>query len=286
MVYTSFMNLSLNLFTPHVASNLIWRLKEEKGSYPKSPLRYPGGKARAVSILLHLIPGDIDLLVSPFLGGGSLEIAVAHLGVRVIGFDIFDPLVVFWQELLTNPTQLADKVQEYFPLDKKYFYDLQDTYPSTRLEIAAQFFVLNRASFSGATMSGGMSPGHPRFTQSSIDYLRNFRLPNLVVQKQDFHLTLFYEKDSFLYLDPPYLIESKLYGRKGNTHKDFDHDGLWRLLQKRDNWILSYNNCDEIKEMYKDFRILYPEWKYGMSTSKQSREIIILSNDIPEIIGG
>jgi len=57
-------------------------------------------------------------LVSPFLGGGSLEIAVAHLGVRVLGFDIFDPLVVFWQELLTNPTQLADKVQEYFPLDK------------------------------------------------------------------------------------------------------------------------------------------------------------------------
>jgi len=46
-------------------------------------------------------------------------------------------------------------------------------------------------------MSGGMSPGHPRFTQSSIDYLRNFRLPNLVVQKQDFHLTLAYEKILF-----------------------------------------------------------------------------------------
>jgi DNA adenine methylase len=280
------MNISVDLFTPHVASNLIWKYKEEKSSYPKSPLRYPGGKARAVSILLSLIPSNIEVLVSPFIGGGSLEIAIAHLGIKVLGFDIFDPLVSFWQELLTNPSRLADNVQKYIPLEKKIFYELQDSYPSNRLDIATQFYVLNRASFSGATMSGGMSPGHPRFTQSSIDYLRQFFLPNLYVQKQDFHLTLSYETNSFLYLDPPYLIESNLYGRKGNTHKDFDHHGLWKLLKNRNNWIMSYNNCDEIRDLYKDFRILFPEWKYGMSSSKQSKEIIILSNDMPEVIGG
>jgi len=49
---------------------------------------------------------------------------------------------------------------------------------------------------------------------------------------------------------------------------------------------MSYNNCDEIRDLYKDFRILFPEWKYGMSSSKQSKEIIILSNDMPEVIGG
>lgn len=285
-VYTCCMNISVDLFTPHVASNLIWKYKEEKSSYPKSPLRYPGGKARAVSILLSLIPSNIEVLVSPFIGGGSLEIAIAHLGIKVLGFDIFDPLVSFWQELLTNPSRLADNVQKYIPLEKKIFYELQDSYPSNRLDIATQFYVLNRASFSGATMSGGMSPGHPRFTQSSIDYLRQFFLPNLYVQKQDFHLTLSYETNSFLYLDPPYLIESNLYGRKGNTHKDFDHHGLWKLLKNRNNWIMSYNNCDEIRDLYKDFRILFPEWKYGMSSSKQSKEIIILSNDMPEVIGG
>jgi DNA adenine methylase len=280
------MNISVNLFTPHVASNLTWRYQDEESSYPKSPLRYPGGKARAVSILLSLIPSDINVLVSPFIGGGSLEIAIAHLGIKVLGFDIFDPLVAFWEELLINPTRLAENVQNYYPLDKKLFYELQDTYPSTKLEIATQFYVLNRASFSGATMSGGMSPGHPRFTQSSIDYLRQFNLPNLHVQKQDFHLTLTYETSAFLYLDPPYLIDSKLYGRKGNTHKDFDHHGLWKLLKNRNKWIMSYNNCDEILELYKDFRVLFPEWKYGMSSSKQSKEIIILSNDMPEVIGG
>jgi len=130
-----------------------------------------------------------------------------------------------------------------------------------------------------------MSPGHPRFTQSAINYLRNFHLPNLTVQKQDFHFTVKNESDKFLYLDPPYLIQSSLYGRNGNTHKDFDHDGLFKLLTKRGNWILSYNNSDQIKEMYKNYRILYPKWKYGMSNDKSSKEVLILSNDYPDVIG-
>ncbi|MCM1567150.1 MAG: DNA adenine methylase [Dehalobacter sp.] len=280
------MNLSTDFFSPHIKENIVWVHGKEKRSYPKSPLRYPGGKARAVSIILSLIPADTEILVSPFFGGGSIEIASAFFGVKVLGFDIFDPLVAFWQELLSNPTQLADEALKYYPLDKSRFYALQKAFPTTKLEIAAQFFVLNRASFSGATLSGGMSPGHPRFTQSSINYLRNFYLPNLTVQKQDFKLTLMYEDGNFFYLDPPYLIESSLYGRKGSTHKGFDHHNLWQMLKKRSKWILSYNNCEEIRELYKGFRILYPEWKYGMSSNKASKEVIILSNDIPEIIGG
>lgn len=285
MVYTICMNLAADFFTPHIVDNLVWQLSARHVTYQKSPLRYPGGKARAVGILLPLIPSSVNTLLSPFLGGGSIEIALASFGVKVLGFDSFDPLVFFWQELLSNPTRLADEVEKFYPLGKEKFYELQKSYPTKQLEIATQFFVLNRASFSGATMSGGMSPGHPRFTKSSIDYLRNFRLPNLSVQKQDFRLTLAYEPDKFAYLDPPYLIDSNLYGRKGSTHKGFDHHALWQILRKRQGWILSYNNCATIKDLYKDFRILFPEWKYGMSADKQSKEVIILSDDIPEVHG-
>jgi DNA adenine methylase len=279
------MNINLDLFAPHIVNNLAFAAGIDYTSYPKSPLRYPGGKARAVNILLHLIPSSINILVSPFFGGGSLEIAAAHFGVRILGFDIFDPLVDFWNELLTNPEQLATEVQKYYPLDRETFYTLQKGYPISRLDRAAQFFVLNRSSFSGATLSGGMSPGHPRFNQTSIDYLRSFYEPNISVQKQDYKLTLLYDSTNFLYLDPPYLIQSSLYGRNGNAHKGFDHHGLWKLLNGRSNWILSYNNCEEIREMYKGFRMLFPKWKYGMSSDKFSKEVLILSNDIPDIIG-
>ena len=72
-----------------------------------------------------------------------------------------------------------------------------------------------------------------------------------------------------------------MYGNRGDLHKGFDHEGLAKLLSKREKWILSYNESDTIKEMYEGFQFEYPEWTYGMSKDKKSREILIISNDIP-----
>jgi DNA adenine methylase len=96
----------------------------------------------------------------------------------------------------------------------------------------------------------------------------------------DFKKSIPRHKNTLLYLDPPYLIQSKLYGKKGDLHKNFDHYTLAKMLKKRNNWILSYNNSKEIHEMYSDYTILYPDWKYGMSQNKRSREVLILSHDL------
>lgn len=271
-----------NLVKPYIRNNTYSTYSAR--NFPKSPLRYPGGKARAVSQILKVIPANEDILVSPFFGGGSVEIAASHLGKTVIGYDIFTPLVNFWIELLSNPVALACKVENYFPLSKDRFYELQNFSFDDRLESAAVFYVLNRSSFGGSTLSGGMSPGHPRFTESSINYLRNFQASNLTVSFGDFHDTICKHRNHLLYLDPPYLIENALYGKNGDTHKDFDHEGLWSLLQKRSKWVLSYNDCDLVRGMYKNFRYFSPQWKYGMSTNKESRELLILSDDLPELI--
>jgi len=265
---------------PHVISSL--RNISQIRALPKSHLRYPGGKARAVEIILGLIPSDIKQIVSPFMGGGSIEIAAAYLGLSVIGYDIFDPLVDFWTELLENSQKLANKVREFYPLPKEKFYELKTVNSDDRLERAAIFYVLNRSSFSGSTLSGGMSPGHPRFTPNSINYLEHFQAPNLRVYKGDFHQSINLHPEAFLYLDPPYLISSTLYGKNGDTHKNFDHLGLYNVLLTRHNWILSYNDCPEIRRMYSDKLIIVPKWKYGMSSDKNSRELLILSNDVSE----
>ncbi|WP_100182953.1 DNA adenine methylase [Candidatus Nitrosotenuis aquarius] len=252
----------------------------------KSPLRYPGGKSRAVKIISKYIPKDTTHLCSPFFGGGSLEIYCAQNGIRVYGYDIFGPLVDFWQVLLRNPQKLAASVKKYHPLKKEKFYELQklQIQSKSKLERASIFFVLNRTSFSGSTLSGGMASGgidnNPRFTKSSIEKLRIFRIKNLTVQRLDFKKSILRHKKALLYLDPPYLIQSKLYGKKGDLHKNFDHAGLAEILKKRNNWILSYNNSREIHEIYSDYTILYPDWKYGMSNNKKSREILILSHDL------
>ena len=253
----------------------------EKTCSSRSLLRYPGGKTRGVDFITQFFPKHLDKLLSPFLGGGSIELAVAAKGTKVYGYDVFSPLVEFWQCVVQKPEELAKVVENYLPLSKDSFYELQKTQTKfkTKIQRAAVFYVLNRSSFSGSTLSGGMSPGHPRFTPSAIERLRNFYNPNIIIAKKDFKLSLAGYPHTFAYLDPPYLIGSSLYGRKGDTHKGFDHEGLSEQLKKREHWILSYNDCEPIREMYEGFHILTPNWKYGMSNDKSSKEVLIFSKN-------
>jgi len=261
----------------------------------KSPLRYPGGKTRAVKHILPHFPEDVKEVCSPFLGGGSIELALAEQGVRVYGYDIFQPLIWFWRTLTGNPEALADEadsLRKSHPdyengrgLLKEDFINIREDLKSAThysLQNAAKFYALNRSSFSGATLSGGWSKkaSYARFTDSSIERVRKFKEPKLYVAPLDFKQSIATHPEAFLYLDPPYLLgkdKENLYGANGDTHKGFDHLGLSSLLKERDDWILSYNNCPEILKLYEDYVILYPDWKYGMSSDKNSKEILIIN---------
>jgi DNA adenine methylase len=250
--------------------------------YPRSPLRYPGGKSRAVKLITSLIPENERVLVSPFLGGGSVELACSTK-MEVLGFDIFEPLVNFWWAAARSGGSLASIVQySYYPLDRERFYELQKTITeiSDPIRRAAIFFVLNRASFSGSTLSGGMSPGHPRFNMSAIGRLEDFKVGDFHVDCWDFMAVFDMKFDAFMSLDPPYKNGQKLYGNRGDAHTDFNHAALAKELHKRDRWILSYNDSPEIRCLYEGYQIVPVHWTYGMGNDKRSREILIVSNDV------
>lgn len=242
-------------------------------------LRYPGGKSRAVKYIKPYFPKDISTVCSPFFGGGAIELSLGNEGIKVYGYDSFEPLTEFWQAVITSPNELADEVSKYFPISKETFYELQKNQQKlpSLLKRAAAFYVLNRSSFSGTTLSGGMSPGHPRFTERSIQRLRDFNAKNIEVVRMDFKESIPKHSEDFLYCDPPYYIESKLYGKKGSTHKGFDHEGLSNLLRERSGWILSYNDCEYVRELYSGYIFETPSWKYGMNSSKKSNEVLIIN---------
>ncbi len=244
----------------------------------RSPLRYPGGKSRAVGIIRRYIPQDTTELCAPFLGGASVELNCAADGIDVYGSDAFEPLANFWRFALEHPVKLADKVCEYHPLTKPKFYSLQKGFQYLRddLDRAAVLFVLNRSSFSGTTLSGGMSPGHPRFTETAIERLRNFRSRLLRVANCDYRDALYKHEDKFLYLDPPYDIPQRLYGARGDMHNGFNHEELASMLRQRSGWVLSYNDSPRIRQLYDCYRIIEPNWTYGMSSNKRSKELLII----------
>ena len=262
----------------------------------KSPLRYPGGKTRAAKYILTFIPRDTQELCSPFLGGGSVELAVAARGTKVYGYDIFEPLECFWKCLKLDRNLLANFADDLrtpneegdLGITKEVFNEFKKDLKSQEIytfEAAAKFYALNRSSFSGATLSGGYSKeaAYKRFTDSSIQRLRNTKLTNFIVGGADFKTSIPRHPDAFLYCDPPYMLEknNNLYGNRGSTHSNFDHEGLFTLLNKRKGWLLSYNNSPQIREMYKDYEIFEAHWAYGMKnvstkTMGSSSEILII----------
>lgn len=249
-----------------------------------SMLRYPGGKSRAVNTLITYIPNTAQVVLSPFTGGASLEIALRDRGATILGNDKFEPLYNFWFCLKENKQKLVEEVRRRHPVIKESFNqmrrDIQDTNIDSYVR-AAYYFIINRSSFSGATLSGGFSAeaAAKRFTQSSIERLEAFNTANFDVQGMDFadFIELNDEYD-FMYLDPPYyLTNNKLYGNKGDMHEGFDHDKLFQLITNRPNWIMSYNDCQWIREKYHEHRIIDATWAYGMNRTKKSSEIIIFS---------
>ncbi len=79
----------------------------------KSPLRYPGGKTRAVKMLLPRIPNDITEYREPFLGGGSMAIAMTrqYPDLPIWVNDSYENLTTFWQVLQTDAQDLSDSLR-------------------------------------------------------------------------------------------------------------------------------------------------------------------------------
>jgi DNA adenine methylase len=85
----------------------------------KTPIRYAGGKTKAIKIIAPYLDNETKI-ISPFMGGGSLEVNWASKGIEVIGYDLFDALVNFWNMLLTNREELADKLKTIDPTPTEY----------------------------------------------------------------------------------------------------------------------------------------------------------------------
>tara|TARA_B100000795_G_C22716104_1_gene405515 strand:+ start:103 stop:867 length:765 start_codon:yes stop_codon:yes gene_type:complete len=252
----------------------------------KSPLRYPGGKTRACNILDEIINEkgfDKSVVISPFFGGGSFEFFLrTKYDSKLIVNDKFKPLISFWKSVQTRKVELCSELRKLLNVvSKSIFNTMRDTIMEDTDDFIQgyKYFVINRCSFSGATLSGGFSTesSKKRFTESSIKRTEDLNLNDIEFHNLDFEIFL-KGKKGLIFLDPPYYLNenSKLYGKNGDMHENFNHEKLFQVLNKRKNWIMTYNNCDYIRDLYKNYEIREVKWSYGMNTSKESSEIVII----------
>ncbi len=263
-------------------------LKSLKGSKQKyrrylgSPLRYAGGKSWAVGYIVEQLPLNIPRLVSPFFGGGSVEIAVAkELGIPVVGFDIFDILVNYWHYQINSPTELYLELKK-LPPTKEEYYRIKEILRQhwegeIRLEplkLAAYYYFNHNLSY-GPGFLGWVSSvyANPKTYSNLIQRVADFDVKNIEVFCDTYENVLPMFPKDFLYCDPPYYLGDDstlfrgLYPQRNFPihHNNFDHTLLRNLLENHKNgFILSYNDSPTIREWYKDFEIIELPIQYTM----------------------
>ncbi len=270
------------------------KIKNNKIKNNISPLRYPGGKTRASKILdenisKYFILDDFDTILSPFFGGGSFEFYLQNsYNKKIIANDKFTPLYNFWKQIKNNNIELYEELKDIKNIKKEDFQRYRNEIMNLNDDILKQatfYFIINRCSFNGSTLSGGFSEeaSKKRFTKSSKEKIKNLNLIDFEIYNYDFEKFIdeYDNKNNILmFLDPPYYLEEKsnLYGKNGDLHETFDHQKLYDTIKNKKKWIMTYNDCEYIRKLYSEYLILPINWTYGMNKSKKSSEIIIINN--------
>ncbi|MBW4622710.1 MAG: DNA adenine methylase [Cyanosarcina radialis HA8281-LM2] len=262
----------------------------------KSPLRYPGGKSKAIGQIIPHLPLNFTEYREPFVGGGSVFLAVKQLfNNRVKSYRINDlnyDLYCFWKYARDEIELLVDRIteikQKYLDGRELFNYFTRHDLKLSEFERAVRFFILNRITFSGTVDSGGYSQQafERRFTDSSIDRLRQLSplLLSVDITNKDYEELLLQDGEGVLiFLDPPYFsaTKSRLYGVKGTLHTAFDHDRFAANMRKcQHRWLITYDDSVEIRKLFNFANITEWTLQYGMNNYKQEfaatgKELII-----------
>jgi len=268
----------------------------------KTPLRYPGGKSRAVTKMGQYLPDlrEYKEFREPFLGGGSVAIYLSKMypNLNIWVNDLYEPLVNFWLSIQNNGEQLykdirdlkqkhpdRDSARGLFNESKEIINDGE----KNNQDRAVAFYIVNKCSFSGLTESSSFSPqaSESNFSMRGIEKLIGYQgiIVDWKISNTTYGDLLTNWQDTFIYLDPPYDIKDNLYGKKGAMHKRFDHDKFAEDCDRHTaHMMVSYNSSQLVKNRFKDwtaaeFDLTYTMRSVGdyMSDQQKRKELLLIN---------
>lgn len=272
-----------------------------------SPLRYPGGKARLARFLVEAIRQNglrEPLYAEPYAGGAG---AALHLlfeeHVESIMINDADPRIwAFWHAITHQTEEFIDRIQNVditvseWHYQRRIYSDCDTTNP---IDLGFSTFFLNRTSRSGVIHNGGPIGGYAQKGNYKVD--ARFKRTTLVrraarigsysdrieITSKDGlaflkHLNrrVGVAKQSFVYLDPPYYVKSS--GLYLNRFTHYDHRRLALYLRSRKNfqWIMTYDNVQAIRDLYKQFPMTAFSLSYSAYERRGGNELLIRPGSI------
>lgn len=274
-----------------------------------TPIRYPGGKSKAVKKLYEMLPniGEYEEWREPFLGGGSMSVEITKRfpDMKIWVNDLYPALFTFWTSVQSHGEEMSEKLMQmksecYTPEEAKAMLGVQkeiiNDKVSSKFDKAVAWYFANRNSFSGLTETGTYSDQANKmsYTTSIISKLPHYQklIRNWKFTNGSYDVLL---KDNnpkaFVYLDPPYeLKDSTLYGKKGNMHINFDHDVFAENCNDCGmDCMVSYNADQSIKDRFPEWNQIEFDHTYSMRSTgdymenqKGRKELVLINYSLEQ----
>jgi DNA adenine methylase len=273
-----------------------------------SPLRYPGGKQQLSGYVKQLIAeNDLydGIYVEPYAGGAGVALDLLFSEyVRDIHLNDLDKNIYsFWYCVLNKTEELLSLIVataatiENWNIQSSILRNANDNTPI--LERGFATFFLNRCNRSGIIGAGPIG-GKGQKGKWKIDARYNVQAlserikmvarykNSITINNKDCLDFLNTEtaklegRKSLVYLDPPYYNKGQdLYL---NAYKPEDHVVLSKFLHsdfKAYNWIISYDVCQPVADLYQDLRCTEQVLNYSVTRNhKKGKEFVFYSNSM------
>jgi len=245
-------------------------------------LRFPGGKKRLRKHIVPVLQASFTAGLEyrePFLGSGSIGFSILtpkfYIPVDKIWInDVDKGMAALWNSVIENPEKLKSEIENFIP-SVQAFYEFQDALinspPTDQLQHGFQKLAIHQMSYSGlGTKAGGPIGGKAQKSEYAVDCRWSPRtlFKNIdQIHKSCKEVTFRHNKctsfdfeqliddkkyKALLYLDPPYFVKGDdLYQ---HSFSEDDHQRLAKALKRtKHSWVLSYDDCPDIHELYKDW---------------------------------
>ena len=257
-------------------------------------LKWVGGKRQLLSEIIPLIDESCDNYVEPFIGGGAVLFRLQPK--KAIINDYNTELINVYRTVRDDLDGLVALLKEHEKYNSSdYYYEVRalDRTPDfdkmSNLEKAARIIYLNKTCYNGlyrVNSLGQFNSPYGRYKNPNIvnevvlraisKYLNRNEISSRSGDYKDVLNDI--EKNSFVYLDPPYMPISSSSSFTGYTEGGFGYDKQVELKEECDklnskgvHFLQSNSDCEEIRELYKDYRIKVVKAKRAINSDAKKR---------------
>lgn len=266
-----------------------------------SPLRYPGGKWRLARFFERLISLNFEkppVYIEPYAGGASLALSLLLTGkVTQVFLNDLDPAIyAFWHSILKRTDKFIELLERTPVTPREWMRQRRiyaDGLASGRLRLGFATFFLNRTNHSGI-LNGGMIGGKAQCGDWRLDARFNRselrrRVRRIAANGDRIHLSNrdagdfvrehIPSRNKLMYLDPPYYrAGQRLYL---NAYRPEDHAQVRdKVLELRCNWVVSYDDVPEIRDLYIAQRSRRISLLHTARTARQGNEVMFFSSEL------